>query len=265
MRLRIRSTKLGKIRFVGHRDMARIWDRTLRRLGIPVAFTSGFTPRPRISFGLALPMGAESLAEYVDIDLDDHFDDHFDTSTTVLDDLPAEMSALLPDGVDITAVNVVDRRSGSLQEIVTSCTWALWPAGLHDHHDHHDHRAHAGPTDDPTTALQLLARDQILVERERKRERRTDDVRPLILDLRVADGRLVADLATTGRALRPSELSGLAFPNTDPHDVRVLRINQWTSHDGARREVLPPRAQPVTAGPTGRTHRHDRTDREDRP
>lgn len=233
MRLRVRSTKLGKIRFVGHRDMGRVWDRALRRIGMPIVFTEGFTPRPRISFGLALPMGAESLGEYVDIEVDP---DRVDASTpTVLDAdaLPEVLTPLMPDGVEVTAAAYVDRSAGSLQEVVTSCTWELWA-------DHLDEGRLLG-------ALDLLARDEILLERERKRERRIDDVRPLLLDLRVERGRLVADLATTGRALRPAELSGLAFPDTDPLDVRVVRTHQWTSHDGARREVLTPRPQPVAA------------------
>lgn len=233
MRLRVRSTKLGKIRFVGHRDMARVWDRALRRLGVPVAFTAGFTPRPRISFGLALPMGAESLAEYIDVEVDVDRVAESTPDLLDLDDMHHELSALLPHGVDVTAVAAVDRSEGSLQEIVTSCTWELWA-------DHLGGEQLSG-------ALDLLARDHIPLERERKRERRIDDVRPLLLDLRVERSRLVAELATTGRALRPAELSGLAFPDTDPLDVRVVRTQQWTSHDGARREVLPPRPQPVAA------------------
>lgn len=233
MRLRVRSTKLGKIRFVGHRDMGRVWDRALRRIGMPVVFTAGFTPRPRISFGLALPMGAESLAEYIDIEVDPARVDASTPDVLDLDLLPDQLSPLLPDGVEVTAAAFVDRADGSLQEIVTSCTWELWA----DHLD--EHRL--------TAALGLLAREEVLLERERKRERRIDDIRPLLLGLRVERGRLVADLATTGRALRPAELSGLAFPDTDPLDVRVVRTHQWTSHDGARREVLPLRPQPVAA------------------
>lgn len=234
MKLRVRSTKLGKVRFVGHRDMARVWDRTLRRLGLPVAFTQGFTPRPKIAFGLALPMGAESLAEYVDIELDSA---HVDIDRLDLDALPEAWSAMLPDGVDVSVVAEVPASSTSLQETVTSCTWQLWSPEITA-----DHLA---------GAVELLDAGELLVERERKRERRTDDIRPLLLDLRTdpTGERLVADLATTGRALRPAELSKLAFPHVDPLDVRVLRTHQWTSHDEHRREVLP---LPVSVAATDR-------------
>lgn len=230
MRLRIRSTKLGKVRFVGHRDMARIWDRTLRRMGLPIAFTAGFTPRPRIAFGLALPMGAESLAEYVDVEIDTSHPGWSAGDGLDLDALPGIMSAVLPDGIDVTAAATPETPGGSLQEIVTSCTWELWSPAVTAGH--------------LAAAVGLLDAGQLHVERERKGERRTDDIRPLLLDLRTdsTGERLVAHLATTGRALRPAELSLLAFPHVDPLDVRVLRTHQWTSHDDERRgvhEVLP--------------------------
>jgi hypothetical protein len=67
MRIRFRFTKLGKIRFTSQRDVARMWERALRRSGLPVAWSEGFSPHPLLSFSLALPTGCESLAEYLDI------------------------------------------------------------------------------------------------------------------------------------------------------------------------------------------------------
>ena len=57
MRIRLRFRKQGKVRFTSHRDVARMWERALRRLQLPVAYTEGFSPRPKLSFGLALPTG----------------------------------------------------------------------------------------------------------------------------------------------------------------------------------------------------------------
>ena len=75
VKLRLRYAKLGKVRFTSHRDTARIWERAMRRAGVPVATSAGFTPRPRLSFGLALPTGAESVAEYLDAEVLDDVDD----------------------------------------------------------------------------------------------------------------------------------------------------------------------------------------------
>ena len=57
IKVRFRFTKLGKIRFTSHRDVARMWERALRRSLLPVALSQGFSPHPLLSFGLALPDG----------------------------------------------------------------------------------------------------------------------------------------------------------------------------------------------------------------
>ena len=68
-RVRIRFSKFGKVRFTSHRDVARIWERSLRRAGVAMAYTEGFSPRPKLSFGLALSTGHESYGEYLDVAL----------------------------------------------------------------------------------------------------------------------------------------------------------------------------------------------------
>jgi radical SAM-linked protein len=219
MILRVRYAKLGKVRFTSHRDTARIWERAVRRAGLPVLTTSGFTPRPRVSFGLALPTGAESIAEYLDLDVVDG------AEYGHLEELPDRLTDALPSGFQVLVVASVAPGSGSLQDVVTSVTWELTaPAGA----------------DNAAVADSLVSADALPLEWERKGERRVDDVRPLIVSLATsADGAtMIAELATIGRSLRPAELATLAFPDTDPVGVRVLRTHQWIEHDGNRREVL---------------------------
>ena len=69
MKLRLRFSKTGKVRWTSHRDVARMWERAFRRTRLPLVYTAGFSPRPKISFGLALPTGHESVAEYLDVEL----------------------------------------------------------------------------------------------------------------------------------------------------------------------------------------------------
>jgi radical SAM-linked protein len=188
-----------------------------------VAFTEGFTPRPKISFGLALPTGAESIAEYVDIELQRDLN----ASDIDLETLPARLTDALPSGFDVLVAGEREPGVDSLQEAVTSCTWELW-SPLLTAADHLD-------------ACRLLESSELVLERERKGKRSADDVRPMILGLRPdpTGDRLIADLATIGRALRPGELAELAYPHIDARDVRVLRTHQWLDHEGIRREVLP--------------------------
>ena len=69
--MRFRFTKTGKIRFTSHRDVARMWERAIRRSRLPMAFSQGFNPHPLLSFGLALPTGCESNGEYLDARLEE--------------------------------------------------------------------------------------------------------------------------------------------------------------------------------------------------
>lgn len=237
-RLRLRYRKVGKVRFVSHRDGARLWERALRRVDLPVAATEGFTPRPKLGFGLALPTGAESVAEYLDVDL--HRSATVDPADSAwLDSTAAAISAALPVGIDVTVLAERPAGGASLQELVSTTSWELtWPGVDPDHH--------GVDTDSLESAAQrVLAADEVLVERERKGRRRVDDVRPLIRDLHVravddgVRGVLVADLAADGSTLRPAELAELVVDGVDGVDARVLRTHQWVDDEGGRREVLP--------------------------
>jgi radical SAM-linked protein len=219
----LRFTKLGKIRFTGHRDVARLFERALRRAALPLAMTEGFSPRPKVHFGLALSTGYESMAEYLDVDLREGEADHVQ-----IEALPGRLSALLPPGLDVVNAAVVDRREMSLQQAVTSCTWQLDVVG--------DPALMAARID------ALLGRDTIPVTRERKGQPVHDDLRPALLRAEVAGSTLELELATQPRGVRPAELlAALDPPMPDPitEGGRVCRTHQWiTDADGAKREPL---------------------------
>lgn len=230
MRIRLRFTKMGKVRFVGHRDVARLLERSLRRAALPLAMTEGFSPRPKVHFGLALSTGYESLGEYLDVDLVPER-----AEEVQLGAVPSRLTALLPPGLTVEAAAEVDRRATSLQQAVTSCTWRLDLVG----------RSSQTVADQVAA---LLARESIPVTRERKGQTVHDDLRPAIVHLAVVDGHLDAELATQPRGVRPAELVGaLEPPLADPitEGGRVCRINQWIiDADGAKREPL--HATPAT-------------------
>lgn len=224
MKLTVRYRKLGKVRFTSHRDAARLWERSLRKAGVPLAFSAGFTPRPKISFGLALPTGAESLGEYLDLELAPGYEPD-------LDELAAALDAALPAGFGIVAVSERDPAISSLQEAVIACRWEITVGDV-------------GAADARAAVEAALAADTLPVSRERKGERRVDDVHASIVSLDVAepDGavRLDAVVTTDGRGLRPAELAEavLGRPALDVV-ARVLRTHQWIGSLDARREVIP--------------------------
>lgn len=224
MRLRARYRKLGKIRFTSHRDTCRSWERALRRAELPVATTQGFSPRPKLHFGLALPTSHESLGEYLDIDLREG-------AEVDIDELPELLSTLLPAGLDVDAVRVVPTSGPSLQEAIGHCTWLLEFVDV-------------DPSAIRSEMARILAAPSVMVRRERKGVMSSDDIRPGILDLRVvpsdsnetASITIEADLGTQPRSVRPLEL--LAAFDPAPRVARIRRLHQWINDDGAMREPL---------------------------
>jgi len=240
-RVRVRYRKLGKIRWTSQRDVARMWERAFRRVDLPLAYTEGFSPRPRVSFGLALPTGHESEAEYLDLELA-----NTPAGAEVMTDvaaLPGRLSAALPEGVDAVAAGVVAAGTPSLQEAVTVCTWRWTAVGPDD--------APLDEADLADRARRFMAASSVLVTRRRKGAEVTDDIRDAVADLVVVGpseaslpGGVVlrADLAAQPRSLRPSELLAGLGAELVERDTR--RLHQWISRDGARWEPLagPPEA-----------------------
>ena len=149
-----------------------------------------------------------------------------------LEGLANRLSEALPVGFDVLALAEKLPGQVSLQEDVVACDWEFELDGI--------------TGEQASAAVEAaLAAPELLLERERKGERRTDDVRPAIESLAVrSDGRVVlcARLATVGRGLRPTELVTVLFPHVgDPTEVvrSLLRTEQWIERDGARRELLP--------------------------
>jgi radical SAM-linked protein len=223
MRVRIRFAKLGKIRWTSHRDVARMWERAFRRAELPLAYSEGFSPRPKVSFGLALPTGYESEAEYLDVELRPPGVDDLSALTACLSDA-------LPVGVDATGVVIIPPGTPSLQEDVMSCSWRVAVSGL---------------TEVEARVEGLLGASSAVVARHRKGVSVEEDIRASILHLQpIGPGGpdlpeahwLEAELAAQPRSIRPAEVLLALGPGLEERMVR--RTHQWILRDGARREPL---------------------------
>ena len=165
-KLRIRYAKRGRLRFTSHRDFARAFERAVRRAEVPIAFSSGFSPHPKISYANASPTGAATEAEYLEIGLTRECD-----PDTVL----ADLDASLPSGLDILEVVVAGQ--GSLADRLEASEWSIELPGA--------------DVDTVSAAVDaFLAADVVEVERMTKRGLRTFDARAdvLSLDVRAAEG-----------------------------------------------------------------------------
>ena len=221
--VRIRFSELGKVRFISHRDAARAFDRAFRIETLPIALTEGFSPRPQVSFGLALSVGHESVAEYMDVRFSEVLD---------LDALPGRVSAALPEGIDVTgATNLVDR-APALQESVTAVEWEI-EVVLVD----------GTPVDEAALLDRIgavLAAAELPVTRTRKGREDTVDIRPGIRHLTVqgpgAFGTVLHVEVATQPGVRPAEL--VTVLGDTYREARVLRTAQWIERGEERFEPL---------------------------
>ncbi|MCC6226705.1 MAG: DUF2344 domain-containing protein [Microthrixaceae bacterium] len=228
MRVRVRFTKLGRVRFVSHRDVARVWERAIRRAELPIAYSEGFSPRPKVHFGLALSVGHTSDAEYLDLDLRDPVE---------LTTLPQRLTPCLPVGIDVTAAAEVATSDTSLQAAVDVVTWRFLVDG--------------DPTSVGRAAEEMMARPSIPTVINRKGNDQQADLRPALRSITVeaaAEGtaQLTVNLATRPKSFRPAEVLTAFDPPLG--ERRVHRIEQWIiDDDGALQPPLAARLD--TVGP----------------
>ncbi len=116
MRIRITFTKQGALRYTGNLDLHKIWERTTRRADLPLAYSQGFHPQPKIQLGAPLPLGFSSRCELVDI--------WFKTDIE-LDSLPARLQAALPTGIHVLGVTAITEPSPSLPVQILSSEYEV--------------------------------------------------------------------------------------------------------------------------------------------
>ena len=199
MRARITFTKQGALRYTGHLDLHRLWERAMRRADLPIAYSQGFHPQPKMNLAAALPLGFSSLCEVLDVRLNE--------------DIPVEEIGLrlkdnLPADIQVTAVESVDERAPALQTQVLSAEY------------------HVQLTE-PVDGSDLKRRvDEVLGSESLPRERRGKfyDLRPLIESLSVdteTESLQMLLTAREGATGRPEEV--LNVLGIEPEYTRVER------------------------------------------
>jgi len=158
-RIRLRYTKRGRLRFTSHRDFQRAFERALRRAEVPMAYSAGFTPHPKVSYANAAPTGTGSEAEYLEIALTAPRDP--ETLRVLLDDS-------LPAGLDV--VDAVEARISGLADRLTASVWELRLDGV-------------DPAEAGRAVAAFNAAESVEVQRLTKNGMRTFDARPAVVSL----------------------------------------------------------------------------------
>ena len=219
-KLRIRYAKRGRARFTSTRDFSRAFERALRRAGVPMAYSSGFSPHPRISYANAAPTGAASEAEYCEIGLAERCDP---------DRVREALDAALPAGLDV--VEVWEAQPGALADRLTGSHWSVRLPG-------------ADPGAVGAALGAFLARDGVEVQRMTKNGLRTFDARAAVVGATATEDGIDLVLAHGTPLVRPDDvLAALVVVDEQlsmPDPPVLTRLSQGVL-DEATGQVADPR------------------------
>ena len=217
MRIRITFVKQGALRYTGHLDLHRLWERAARRAELPLAYSQGFHPQPKMNMAAALPLGFASRCEVLDLKLEQDIP---------LENLATRLNTTLPAGLQVVDVEQVDERAPALQTQVLSAEYEVTFTEAIDGAD-------------------LKRKVDAVMESEsiiRERRGKTYDLRPLIEELTLTPAPLLAERFTvslegegvrvfmrlaaragaTGRPEEVLDVLGIAFEETRIERTRLI-------------------------------------------
>ena len=201
MRVRMTYAKLGNLRFIGHLDLQRLFERALRRTNLPLRYTQGFSPHMRLNLASALPLGFIGEAEQMDFWLDQEIS---------LDECSNRLNKALPAELILKKLDVIDNQLPSLQASLISSDYEIaLPVGI-------------DPQALKDQITNLLAQDALPVQRRKK----TVDLKSLLIGWQLYSQEAKTQLNVSMKATqlengRPDEL--LVLLGVDPADCVITR------------------------------------------
>jgi radical SAM-linked protein len=214
MRIRITFAKQGALRYTGHLDLHKLWERAARRAELPLAYSQGFHPQPKINMAAALPLGFSSRCEVLDMKLENEIP---------LEGLRERLNDTLPSGIQVLNIEQVDEREPALQTQVMSAEYEI-------------------TLTESVDGFTMKRKIEAVMEAGsilRERRGKTYDLRPLIEELSLTPNplpegegqgvrvfmRLSAREGATGRPEEVLDVLGIAFEGTRIERTRLIFKN----------------------------------------
>lgn len=206
IRIRFSINKSGC--FISHLDVMRCFERSIRRANLPIAYSGGFHPMPRLAFASALPVGVTSEAEYADLQMEKDIDADF---------VKAALNKVLPGDFQVLVAYDLPENNTALMNIVDAADYRIYLLR---------------PVDDLADKVaQLLESQELMVARFSKKGKRMRDIRPLIYQLKTNQEQNQLDLVCacgTNGNLRPMDI--LSFLTLELGDVQIHRLALWVGY-----------------------------------
>lgn len=196
MNVRLRYEKLGVMQFLSHLELLKTWEQLFRRAKIPMIYSEGFNPRPRMNFALPLAVGIQALHDYLEVEVEDGFDiDRF-------------LTMAMPPGLKVTEAKPV-AGTKALMAFVASADFKI--------------------TGDLSPLKEGLSQDELLFRKHTKKGERIKDAKPLIIDHKINPDYLWVHLkAGSVDNLKPTDLlSTLVREPKAVFDYEIIRIDVY--------------------------------------
>jgi len=187
MKLRVKFRKFGPIRFIGHLDVMRFFQKTIRRAEIDIAYSTGFSPHQIMSFAAPLGVGLESNGEYMDIELN---------SIVSCQDVVERLNKASVPGIEVVSAVILPDNAGNAMASVAAASYTV---------RFRDGRA---PKADIASKLPaFLAQDEILITKETKRGTREVNLKQGIYEINYVDGifTMLVDASSSGN-IKPIQI-----------------------------------------------------------
>jgi len=188
MKVRVKFRKYGPVRFIGHLDVMRFFQKAIRRAELDIAYTAGYSPHQIMSFAAPLGVGLESNGEYMDIELN---------SATSSADIIARLNAASVPGIEIVSVKELPEGAGNAMASVAAAAYTI------------RFRDGREPEFDYTAKIpEFYAKESILITKETKKNTLEIDLKPGIFDLKVLDDKsiyMLVDASSSGN-IKPSQV-----------------------------------------------------------
>jgi len=198
IKVRITYTKMGWLKYTSNLDVQKLWERAIRRARLPLAYSQGYHPKPRMNLAAPLPLGFSSTAELIDI----WFTEEISTA-----EIQERLTGKFPSGIEIQQVEQIELSGASLQSLVADGEYII------------ELRIDL-PIEELKSKVAGVLQSETIIRTRRNKEY---DLRPLIQDLHIVDNsHLAARLTMLPKATgRPEEV--LQAMQIDPNDARIER------------------------------------------
>ena len=213
MRYRVNYEILGHMAFLSHLEMMRLWQRALLRSSLPVAWSQGFNPRPKLSLGPAKGVGVEGLSEYLDVDFKTYLQG---------DEVITKLNSVLPDDVKVLRVRELPPGTKLLEAVINEAQYKIiFTQGC--------------PGDLAAKVGDFLQKTEVLYLRRSPKKDKELNLRSYVNDLRLEDDVLIlsAKLGPNG-TMRPTELLTVLGYWDIIKDITIQRLGLYIK-DGSRR------------------------------